>query len=129
VELLLLVAEGGDANAQQFFTEAISQLDLSDNSAAEAIERERVLELRVRALLASDGLAPALQAERSRISERTSAGTVTAADYRRLCAFESAAGRISAAAAACYSAVQLEPTSLADRSLLVQLYELRRTNG
>jgi len=129
VELLLLAAEAGDANAQHYFTEAISQLDLSDNSAAEAIERERVLELRVRALLASDGLALALQTERSRISEKTTAGTVTAADYRRLSAFESAAGRISAAAAACFSAVQLEPASIADRSLLVQLYERAGQTG
>jgi tetratricopeptide (TPR) repeat protein len=129
VELLLLVAEGGDAGAQQYFPEAIGQLDLADNAAAELIERERVLELRVRALLASDGLAAALQTERARISEKTSAGTVTAADYRRLCAFESAAGRISAAAAACFSAVQLEPTSIADRSLLVQLYERAGQTG
>lgn len=131
VELLLIAAEAGAAAAQDHFTEALGQLDLADTAASEATERERVLELRVRVLLASDGLTQAIQSERQRITRQsaTAAGTVTAADYRRLCAYESAAGQISAAAAACLEVVQLEPASIADWSLLVQLCERAGQTG
>ncbi|MFM8475457.1 MAG: tetratricopeptide repeat protein, partial [Planctomycetaceae bacterium] len=131
VELLLVAAEAGAAAAQDHFTEALEQLDLADRSAAEATERERVLELRVRVLLASDGLTQALFSERQRISQQSAAAasTVTAADYRRLCALETAAGQISAAAAACLEVVQREPASIADWSLLVQLCERSGQTG
>ena len=129
VELLLATAGNGNPQAQELFREALSQLDLADSAAAEAFERERVLELRVRTLLASDGLMQALGTERQRIRERTAAGTITIADYRRLCAFETAAGQISAAAAACLQVVQLEPDAVADWSLLVQLCERAGQTG
>ena len=130
VELLLDVASPEPGTSTQYFDEASAQLDLADNTAADAPERNRILELRIRLLLASDRLEQALKTERAKVAAAvpnaaapSSAKQPTAADWRRLSAYEAAAGQTAAAAAACLQVVQLEPDSAADWNLLVQLYE------